>query len=353
MKKRPAIQFDLHDYDYLDTLDKDGWHWEFTRRNEKYRTAYDEMATLRKEGGIKCKNFDCLHCDIVGRPCPASIVCYVEDTLKIRPLFKTVSGLKMPDPSIKYFDLPDEAKPVTMIRPISPMKVFTGNDFQEEICQTWETRKMMFKNLFNRGGYSHGPKDAIFDFVNQILSPYPRGGENTLYIGISLDATRDELRNAFNNVLKKHVRPKIKHGDTKQTPDKWKSSLMIWDLRIFKNTYGDIAPIMGIAKDAAKKKFYRAYELIYGKKYNSDEYERPLIKKQYMKRYCNTCEQRPACKEPCPDVIGYVDQDSKNYQREMTGGNTIDTMAKLKKGRQKEDSTVSDMYEDPDMIGPE
>ena len=107
------------------------------------------------------------------------------------------------------------------------------------------------------------------------------------------------------------------------------------------------------AKDAAKKKFYRAYELIYGKKYNSDEYERPLIKKQYMKRYCNTCEQRPACKEPCPDVIGYVDQDSKNYQREMTGGNTIDTMAKLKKGRQKEDSTVSDMYEDPDMIGPE
>lgn len=99
--------------------------------------------------------------------------------------------------------------------------------------------------------------------------------------------------------------------------------MIVWDLRALRKTFPHIQGVTGMDKDAAKKKYYRAYELIYGKEYDPAKYERPEIKKRYLKRCCATCEQQPTCKELCPDVIGYVDQDIKISSRERHTDGTI------------------------------
>ncbi len=325
MKKKPAIHFDPHDYDYLDTLDKDGWHWEFTRRNVHYQKDYEKMERLRKEGEDYCKNLNCFSCKVIAKkPCPLSHAFDVDNTFQIKSFFKTSIGLNMPAPSLKYSDLPDEAKPVALIRPISPMKTLTGHEIKEAIRQTWEDKK----NEFEQIGHSD-PKYAMFSFVNEILSPNPDEQKDTLYIGISAQATRDELRIAFNNVLKKYVKPKNKQGDKKQTPASWKNDLMIWDIRIFKNTCGDVAKIIGIAKDTVKKQFFRTCELIYNLPYKKIEHhlKYPKTREEDIMRYCNNCSKKPDCKEPCPDKIALAVYDFTYYQREQTFGD-IETLQK-------------------------
>lgn len=314
MKQKPTIQFDPHDYDYLDALDKDGWHWEFTRRNENYRTAYAEMERLRKEGEDYCKN----------RHRIVSQAYYVQDKFQINPFIKTPLGSKMPDPCIKYSDLPSRVKPVTLVRPITPMKTFTEKGLQAAIRKTWEVNK----NLFAQIGQCNFPTYVMSDFVKDILSPNPEAPNNTndpeftIFIGISTHATREELRKAFEDVLKKYVRPKIKCGDKKQTPDKWKSGLMIWDLRIFKNTCGDVAPILGIPKDTVKKQFFKVCELIYDLPYKEIEHrlKYPETREEDLQRYCNNCSKKPGCKEPCPDKIALAVYDITRYQREQLFG---------------------------------
>jgi hypothetical protein len=325
MKKKSAIQFDPHDYDYLDTLDKDGWHWEFTRRNNNYRKAYDEMERLRKEGKDYCKNLDCFECKVISeKPCPLSQAFYVNDTFQIKPFFKTAFGLKMPDPCIKYSDLPDRVKPVTLIRPITPMKTFTENGLQAAIRTTWEDNKNLFEQIWRY----NDPKYAMFTFAKDIFSPNPEAPANTeapeqtIFIGISTHATRGELRKAFQGVLEKHVRAKICIGDKKLQPEKWKSGLMIWDIRTNHHlSLNEAGYKIDIAEDTARKQYYRAYELIYDKKYKAADFEKPEIKKIYLNRACSTCLQKPTCKDPCTDVLAFVNQDTKQYQREQPFGN--------------------------------
>lgn len=334
MKKKPAIQFDPHDYDYLETLDKDGWHWEFTRRNDNYRKAFNEVERLLNEGKDYCKNLKCKECEAISeRPCPLSQAFYVGDTFMINPFFNKVFGL--PAPYVKYSDLPDEVKPVTFIRPISPMKALTENEIQEAIRQTWEDRKLIFERIWRY----RDPKYAMFNSINKILSPNPRKEEDTVYIGISLHGTRDELRKAFNNVLKKYVRPKICIGDTKLQPEKWKTGLMIWDIRTnHRLSLKEAGHKIDIAEDTARKQFYRAYELIYGKKYKATDFKKPEIKKNYLNRECSTCSQKPTCKDPCPDVLAFVNQDTKQYQREQSFGN-MELLTKYRDNFLSRDST--------------
>jgi len=325
MKKKPTIQFDPHEYDYFDTLDKDGWHWEFTRRNKNYRTAYSEMEKLRKEGDAHCKNFNCFECEVISKkPCPLSQAMYVDETFRIKPLYKTVSGLNMPSPYVKYSDLPDAAKPVTFVRPKSPMEALTEKKLQTAIRDTWEERKLQFEKLWRHAD----SKYAMFNFVNEILSPNPRDPEATLYIGISLHATRDELRRAFQDVLKKHVRIKTGKGDTKLHLEKRKSGLMVWDIReIHRLSFVKVKDMIKIEKDAAKKQFYRVYKLIYGSEYKAADFKKPEIKKEYLAIYCDQCPQKPTCRDFCPDVFGFVNQDSNAYQRERPLGD-VETLQK-------------------------
>lgn len=97
-------------------------------------------------------------------------------------------------------------------------------------------------------------------------------------------------------------------------------ALQVWEERRLRKPFNQIAKELGIKEPAAKKAFYKAYELIYGKKYDPADYEKPEIKKEYLKKFCNTCMEKSTCncKVPCPDVVKFVDQDSKTSNREHT-----------------------------------
>lgn len=324
MKQKPSIQIKLSDYDYLNNLDEDGWHWEFTRRNGSYREAYDEMLQLQINAEETCKNLDCFLCKVISQgpmKCPLSQCYYVEEIFQIKPFYKAKEyGLNIPEPKLKYIEFPDQAKPVTTRRPVSPIKALTSYELERTVKSTWQEKKNLYDQIWRHSD----PKYAMYDFIHDILAPDPRSSgprekeQQTLFIGISLTATRNELRADFEALLNKHVRPKTNRGDSKQAPDKWKSSLMIWDLRAMRISYNEIKSLTGITTETAKKQFYRAYELIYSKKYEAALYEKPEIKKEYLSRVCDTCEQRQSCKKPCPPVIAFVEQDIKSYQREKT-----------------------------------
>ena len=100
----------------------------------------------------------------------------------------------------------------------------------------------------------------------------------------------------------------------------------------------------------SKKKFYRAYELIYGKKYDPVRYRRPAIEKEDIKVHCGNCSKRSTCKELCPTALAYVEQDNKNYQRERTYGNTDILMKKSSKGlcQDQTDNDVEDISKKDD-----
>jgi hypothetical protein len=65
-----------------------------------------------------------------------------------------------------------------------------------------------------------------------------------------------------------------------------------------------------LTEDLVKKRFYRAYEITQGRKYDIEK-NRGLwiIRKCELKNECGTCEIRDDCTDPCPDVLGYSDQD--------------------------------------------
>ena len=93
-------------------------------------------------------------------------------------------------------------------------------------------------------------------------------------------------------------------------------ALEVWKKRILRKPFKQIAKELKIEEPACKKMFYKAYELLCGRKYNPADYERPEIKKQYLKKECKTCKEKPTCKDLCPDVIKFVEQDNKKYLRE-------------------------------------
>ncbi len=95
-------------------------------------------------------------------------------------------------------------------------------------------------------------------------------------------------------------------------------AMEVWEARRLRKPFKDIASEFAITEDAAKKRYYRAFEIIHGKKYDPVNYEKPEIKKEYLKKVCETCEEREYCTDLCPDVLAYVIQDTKSYQLEST-----------------------------------
>lgn len=97
------------------------------------------------------------------------------------------------------------------------------------------------------------------------------------------------------------------------------TALEVWEHRRLQKSFPEIARTLKIKKDAARKMFYVAYEHLYGKKYDPAEYEKPEIKKKYLKRSCESCNENPdndgTCTDLCPDVIEFVNQNT-SYRRE-------------------------------------
>ena len=116
-----------------------------------------------------------------------------------------------------------------------------------------------------------------------------------------LDRLLDSIR--IENQLKKRF--------TKEQRD----ALKVWEARKLRKPFPAIARELNIPVSTAKMRFFKAYEIFYNKKYNPKDYEKPAIKKEYLKRECKTCSDYSSCNVLCPDVLPFAEQDQVS-QRE-------------------------------------
>ncbi len=91
----------------------------------------------------------------------------------------------------------------------------------------------------------------------------------------------------------------------------------IWDMRKKRMPFSKIAPQLGINEDKAKKRFYKAYELIMGVPFDVEKFKQLPVLKKELKKTCLTCGDRECYASlkskggwaPCPDAAPYVNQD--------------------------------------------
>lgn len=282
------------EYNYMDTLDHDGWRWEFQRRLDSFRTDYELLKDIKNIFELD------------------RVAWKLGDKYSMTK--EARQNLSCLDPLLKYPDLPDNVKPV--FEQTVPIKSLHRKNLLKEIRKTLKYWSYAGKD---NPVLHMEPEEYFLLAVEMSIRPgmFP---QNIEYMGINLDASRTDLRESFEKFLKTRIREKTLKGDEKKNFGAHKADLIVWDLRAQRKTFPQIQNITGINKDTAKKKFYRGYELIYGKKYNVADYERPPIRKKYQKNVCHTCDQRDTCKTLCPDVIAFVNQDNKNYGREMSVG---------------------------------
>lgn len=100
--------------------------------------------------------------------------------------------------------------------------------------------------------------------------------------------------------------------ESRRKRDETWQQLKVWRLRRQRKSFLQIKQETGIKVDTAKKAFGRAYELIEGSRYDPKRYKElyKKIKTSELKHTCATCQDRDNCKEPCPDVLAYIDQDA-------------------------------------------
>jgi hypothetical protein len=93
-----------------------------------------------------------------------------------------------------------------------------------------------------------------------------------------------------------------KQDRTRKRAEEW-DHLEVWRLRrqVPKPTFPEIAKRLRITPAAAKKSFYRAYELIYGTPFDLEAWKKERAGNPFQT--CANCPQRQGCTEPCPEIF--------------------------------------------------
>ena len=114
---------------------------------------------------------------------------------------------------------------------------------------------------------------------------------------------------------------------TRERKESWKQ-LDAWQSRRQRTPFSVISRIQKVPLNTAKNRFYRAYEKIEGKEYDRNHYKSIWeILPTDLKKTCETCidhsclERLKEGKEwiPCPEVLGYLDQEKVSRQEKLLG----------------------------------
>jgi hypothetical protein len=107
--------------------------------------------------------------------------------------------------------------------------------------------------------------------------------------------------------------------DTKRGRVEAWGHLAVWKLRRQRRSFRDIARTLNGTADAAKKRFYRAYELTQGRQYDPEAHKREvcIVKEVDVAQTCKTCPQRDTCGDLCPDMLRIVDQDQVTLRERL------------------------------------
>jgi hypothetical protein len=96
----------------------------------------------------------------------------------------------------------------------------------------------------------------------------------------------------------------------------------IWDLRRERKPFPEIARQMKIPTGTVRMRYYHAFELIYGHRYQPDL--RTRIDKETLKKYCDICPDHRTCEILCPDILAYIAQDEVKRREVFVKGLDFD-----------------------------
>lgn len=105
--------------------------------------------------------------------------------------------------------------------------------------------------------------------------------------------------------------------NSRKRKEAW-GQLEVWKLRKQRKSFWWISKELGISEDVAKKRFYRVFELIQGKKYDPEFYRKKAwqLKKDDLLKTCDNCDDKECLDSlakgkwnPCPEILEYIDQD--------------------------------------------
>ena len=158
----------------------------------------------------------------------------------------------------------------------------------------------------------------IFEDYNLTVTPKFQKGQNGLFIPLERDKIASfeiDISRTDNEIITSLLRwirtmRKAKAiAPKRDTFEKREKYYQIWDDRKERKDFSIISKEHGISIDTAKKRFYRAYELIIGKPYDGEYFKKEIISKRKQTKLCTTCPIYDTCNDPCPNVLEYIDQD--------------------------------------------
>lgn len=193
-----------------------------------------------------------------------------------------------------------------------------------------------------------------------------------LFVKIDLDHTKERIMREVELYLDCKMIPyknkkKAKEGkDQKRARNKnYDTYLTVWDLRDKKLTFPQIAVKVYRGKNIKKgtdlvyKNYARAYELIYGKKYDPEEIKAELrergINKEVLNKTCSNCADKKCLEgfvfgkesHPCPEVIDFVEQDQGYRAEKQTSQSSPNKLYRQGKGVYgKHDENENNLIED-------
>jgi len=230
-------------YTYLnDDLELSGWMWEFIRRNPNYKMLYNDIkqdiekmtnakgdATLKsfvikiKKGSVFQKILRLKREFNISIFFPSNLDrSEVNNFMKIRGLNFTIG---MPNPDVSYdkftFHYPE----------IGGVKAIRFNQLDHNIANK------NYRHLATQNRFKTYCSDVL-------LSLAPTTLKNTLYVGISLGANKDEVKRQLSAMVDKYFTEKAKK---RKNLLEWRYYIIAYDLSQAGNNHNEIGDIMAEA----------------------------------------------------------------------------------------------------------
>lgn len=233
--------------------------------------------------------------------------------------YQTASRLLESNDYAKYWEKLNKAKQITnqfysFPEGESPAEIETEIRKKYSIAQAYD---LDFLRKVKKG------EKALLAEIVDIVDPRTDSENNEdgyLCLKIKLNAPKNIIHYLIDTIIDIRLRVYKENGidilgKKKRFRKERTDAMKVWEERKLRKPFKQIAKDQNITVPSARKKFYKAYELIYGEKFNPADYKKPEIPKDSLKKECSTCKEKPTCKDLCPDVIAFVNQNSA-YLRE-------------------------------------
>lgn len=213
--------------------------------------------------------------------------------------------------------------------PVDPFKKIDWSDFETILLKPDREILKTFRHFQKNGGgpivspfsphlFEYAPS-AVLDVVRKLDGhKYP-----FCFIPNVVDYDKEEIFELMSQQIdswrKWKMIQKLRHRDH---VNKFHLYAHVWELRKGwdRKTFPEIAKMITANISTVKSRFYRAYELIFNKPFDTNLFIklRNRVRKESLAKYCEICREYKTCRGECPDILPFIDQDKvKRNWREV------------------------------------